>query len=33
MKSLKAIGFIALVAIGAVWAFNKFVGPKIGITA
>lgn len=29
----KTIAFIALIAIGAVWAFNKFVGPRVGVTA
>lgn len=29
----KTILFIAVVAIGAVYVFNKFVGPRVGITA
>jgi hypothetical protein len=31
--NIKTIGFIALVAIAAVYVFNKFVGPRIGVTA
>jgi hypothetical protein len=33
MKSFKTIGFIALIAVVAVYVFNQFIGPKIGITA
>jgi hypothetical protein len=31
--NIKTILFIAAVAIGAVYLFNKFVGPRIGVTA
>lgn len=31
--SWKTILFIGVIAIGAVYVFNKFVGPRIGISA
>jgi hypothetical protein len=33
MGNLKFYAVIAVVAIVAVYAFNKFIGPKIGFTA
>lgn len=31
--SWKTILFIGVIAIAAVYVFNKFVGPKVGVTA
>lgn len=31
--SIKSILVIALIAVGAVYVFNKFIGPKVGVTA
>jgi len=31
--NIKSIAIIALIAVGAVYLFNKFVGPKVGISA
>lgn len=31
--SWKTILFIGVIAIAAVYVFNKFVGPRVGITA